>query len=72
MLTPSPRGTRLVSVTESAAPADFSGEPRSERKAIEQKIEQCRRFMTPALDPVTTERLKAFLAELELELAKLQ
>jgi hypothetical protein len=44
----------------------------SERKALEQRIEQCRRFMTPALDPVTTERLKGLLAELELQLAKLQ
>jgi hypothetical protein len=43
----------------------------SEREAIEQKIQQCRRFLNAPLDPLTTERLRALLAELELELTQL-
>jgi hypothetical protein len=43
----------------------------SEREAIEQKIQQCRRFLNVPLDPLTTERLRALLAELELELTQL-
>jgi hypothetical protein len=44
----------------------------SDQKAIEQKIEMCRRFLATALDPLTMERLTALLVELELELASLR
>jgi hypothetical protein len=43
----------------------------SEHEAIRRKIEQCERSIAAALDPLTTERLQALLAELRLELAKL-
>jgi hypothetical protein len=44
----------------------------SEREIIEQKIAQCRRVLTAALDPVTTRRLKVLMTELELKLAQLK
>ncbi len=44
----------------------------SERAAIEQKIDQCRRLLATVFDSVTTVRLRDLLTELEAELARLE
>jgi hypothetical protein len=43
----------------------------SERTDIEVKIAQCRRFLAFPTDPLTTERIKALLAELQQRLQAL-
>jgi hypothetical protein len=43
----------------------------SEKEAIKHSIEQCRRVMGAAMDPITLARLREWLAELEDRLAKL-